>query len=153
MRMYHAPRQACLVYYGPRQTWAPREHVNDQNRTGKVAHVKPFFTCEGSMFDEDRVCSEVSELSECVCVLVQVVAGRGVEAEATAAAQGAALEAADAQAAQSAQALGAAAAEVEELRRKLAAADDDLAKWKSVAEAAQQQAAEAAAEAAAEVSV
>jgi len=33
---------------GPRQTWPPREHVKEQNSTGKVAHVSLCFTWKGS---------------------------------------------------------------------------------------------------------
>ena len=45
MKPLHSTRR--LVYDGPRQTWTPREHVKEQNRTGHVATSAIFSRCKG----------------------------------------------------------------------------------------------------------
>jgi len=54
-RRAHPPHTRDVYYYdGPRQPWTPREHVNESNRTAKVATPAFCPAWKRPMFDEDR---------------------------------------------------------------------------------------------------
>jgi len=48
-RERRSPRRRT-TYHGPRQPWTPREHVNESNRTGKVATSAFFSRVKGSTY-------------------------------------------------------------------------------------------------------